>query len=159
MLTSIGAVREELHDYPARDALQHYLESGSVWMPGEGSFEPLLHMDFLHAFEAAGQNELIFVPEFPNADPIQQLSVSRLKNREDPSPPAEPGRPDAVLPVTVDWDSAFTLFFGPRDFVAEVARRRHLEGFFATPTTEHQWFNYSLDAVVVTLAPEDFSVL
>jgi hypothetical protein len=160
MLTSIGAVREELHDYPARDALQHYLESGSVWMPGEGSFEPLLHMDFLHAFEAAGQNELIFVPEFPNADPIQQLSVSRLKNREDPFPSRGTlAAPDASFLFTVDWDSAFTLFFGPRDFVAEVARRRHLEGFFATPTTEHQWFNYSLGCCVVTLAPEDFSVL
>jgi hypothetical protein len=160
MLTSIGAVNQELCDYPARDRLQHYLQSGSVWMPGEGNFEPLLHMDFLHAFEAAGHNELIFVPEFPTADPVQRLSVSRLRNREESFPSRGTlAAPDASFLFTVDWDSAFTLFYGPREFVAEVARRRKLEGFFATPTTEHLWFNYSLGCCVVTLAPEEFSGL
>jgi hypothetical protein len=158
LLTSIGAVSEELRDDPARDALQRYLESGSVWMPIEGCFETLLQADFLHAFEAAGQEELIFVPEFPNADPVQRLNVSRVRNGQESFP--ERGTlaaPDASFLLTVDWDSFFTLFYGPREFVAEVARRRRLEGFFATPTTEHQWFNYSLGCCVVTLAPEDFS--
>jgi hypothetical protein len=43
--------------------------------------------------------------------------------------------------------------------VTEVARRRNLEGFFATPTTEHHWFNYSLGCCVVTLAPEDWTAV
>ena len=160
MLTSIGAVNQELCDYPARDRLQHYLQSEAVWMPGEGSFEPLLQMDFLQAFEAAGQSELIFVPEFPDADPVQRLSVSRLRNREESFPSRGTlAAPDGSFLFTVDWDSAFTLFFGRREFVAEVARRRKLEGFFATPTTEHHWFNYSLGCCVVTLAPEEWTAV
>jgi hypothetical protein len=160
LLTSIGSIGEELCDYAASDALKSYLESGAIWMPTEGRFEPLLQMDLLHAFEAAGQKELIFVPEFPNADPIQRLNVSRLRNREIPFPSRGTlAAADGSFLLTVDWDSFFTLFYGPRAFVTEVARRRNLEGFFATPTTEHHWFNYSLGCCVVTLAPEDWTAV
>jgi hypothetical protein len=155
LLTSIGAISEELRDYPARDTLRSFLESGSIWMPGEGRFEPLLQMDFLDAFEAAGQQELIFVPEFPHIDPIQQLNVSKLRNREVPFPSRGTlAAPDASFLLTVDWDSFFTLFYGPREFVTEEVRRHNLEGFFATPTTEHFWFNYSLGCSIVTTAPD-----
>jgi hypothetical protein len=155
LLTSIRSIGEELFDVPASNALTSFLQSDCVWMPTEGRFEPLLQLDFLSAFETADLNELIFVPEFPHTDPIQRLSVSRLRNRHD----AFPGRgtlaaPDASFLLTVDWDSFFTLFYGPREFVAETVRRRNLEGFFATPTTEHFWFNYSLGCCVVTMAPE-----
>jgi hypothetical protein len=30
----------------------------------------------------------------------------------------------------------------------------NLEGFFATPNTEHAWFNYSMGCATVTLSPE-----
>ena len=155
MLTSTRAIADELCDFQASDALERFLQSGSVWIPGSGEFEPLLQMDFLAAFQAAGQEELIFVPEFPAVDPIQLLNVSRLRNRKE----AFPSRgtllaPDESFLLTVDWDSFFTLFYGPRAFVTEVARQQNLEGFFATPTTEHFWFNYSLGCCVVTLAPE-----
>jgi hypothetical protein len=155
LLTSTGSIAPELSDFSSATALQSFLQSESIWMPVQGRFEPLLQMDFLDAFAAAGQQELIFVPDFPHVDPIQLLHVSRLRNRKD----AFPSRgtllaPDESFLLTVDWDSFFTLFYGPRAFVTEVARKQHLEGFFATPTTEHSWFNYSLGCCVVTLAPE-----
>jgi len=159
LLTSTGSIADELSDFPARDALQRFLQSASVWMPVSGRFEPLLQMDFLAAFAAAGQQELIFVPEFPHTDPIQLLHVSRLRSRKD----AFPSRgtllaPDESFLLTVDWDSFFSLFYGPRALVTEVARKQNLEGFFATPTTEHSWFNYSLGCCVVTLAPDGWPV-
>lgn len=155
LLTSIGAIGEELRDYPARDSLQKFLESESIWMPEEGRFEPLLQMNFLDAFEAARRQELIFVPEFPHIDPIQQLNIPQLRNREVPFPSRGTlAAQDASFLFTVDWDSFFTLFYGPREFVSEVVRKQNLEGFFATPTTEHFWFNYSLGCCVVTLAPD-----
>ena len=155
LLTSTESIAPELCDYPSRNALQSYLQSSSVWMPVQGRFEPLLQMDFLAVFQAAGQDELIFVPEFPHTDPIQLLHKSRLRNRQDPFPSRGTLlAPDESFLLTVDWDSFFTLFYGPRAFVTEVARQQHLEGFFATPTTEHFWFNYSLGCCVVTLEPE-----
>jgi hypothetical protein len=155
LLTATGSIDPELSDSPGVTALQRFLQSESVWMPVQGRFEPLLQMDFLAAFAAAGQEELIFVPEFPHTDPIQILNVHRLMNRKE----AFPSRgtllaPDESFLLTVDWDSFFTLFYGPRAFVTEVARQQNLEGFFATSTTEHSWFNYSLGCCVVTVAPD-----
>ena len=128
-------------------------------MPGEGRFEPLLQVDFLDAFEAAGLGDLIFVPEFPGVDPVQQLNVQRLRGREQTFPSRGTlVAVDESFLLTVDWDSFFTLFFGPREFVAEVVRRNRLEGFFATPTTEHSWFNYSLGCSAVTIYPDSWVV-
>lgn len=155
LLTSTKSIAGELCDFPAANALQSFLQSRSIWMPGSGVFEPLLQMNYLNAFAAAGQEELIFVPEFPSVDPVQRLNISRLRNRQDSFPNRGTlAAPDNSFLLTVDWDSFFTLFYGPRAFVTEVARQQNLEGFFATPTTEHFWFNYSLGCCVVTLAPE-----
>jgi hypothetical protein len=155
LLTAIRSLKDEFCDFPAAQALENHVKTHAVWMPGEGVFEPLLERDLLAAFEAAGHNELIFVPEFPQIDPIQHPSVTKLMNREIAFP--ERGSlvaPDASFLFTLDWDSFFTLFYGPRDFVAETVRKRNLEGFFAEPTTEHYWYNYSLGCCLVTLAPD-----
>jgi hypothetical protein len=155
LLTSIRSLNDEFCDFPASSALQEFLQSSSVWMPTEGRFEPLLQMDLLDAFEKAGQEELVFVPEFPKADPIQRLAVQKLRNREEAFPSRGTlAAPDGSFLFTVDWDSFFTLFYGPLDFVTEVVGRNKLEGFFATPTTEHSWYNYSLGCCVVTMAPD-----
>jgi hypothetical protein len=159
LLTSIGAIGEELRDYPARDTLQRFLESEPIWMPEEGRFEPLLQMDFLDAFKSSGRQELIFVPEFPKIDTIRQINIQKLRNREISFPSrGSLVAPDASFLFTVDWDSFFTLFYGPHEFISEVVHKQNLEGFFATPTTEHFWFNYSLGCCVVTLAPDGWPV-
>ena len=155
LLTSIRSINEELCDYPAGNTLQSFLESESTWMPSEGRFEPLLHMDFLDLFAAKDHSELIFVPEFPDTDLILPLDIENLRTREIPFPHhGTLVAPDASFLLTVDWDSFFTLAYGPRAFLSEMARRHNLEGFFATPTTEHFWFNYSLGCSIVTIAPE-----
>ena len=159
LLTATGSIADHLCDYGAAEAVKNFVTSEAVWMPGQGAFEPLLQADFLSVFEAAGHRELIFVPEFPHADPVQRLDVSRLRSGEVAFP--ERGSlvaPDESFLLTVDWDSFFTLFYGPRDFVGQVVRRCRLEGFFAEPTTEHFWFNYSLGCCVVTMAPDGWSV-
>ena len=155
LLTSTRSIADEFCDFPAGDALQSFLQSASVWMPGPGRFEPLLQMDILDAFQAAGQEELIFVPEFPHVDPMQLLNGSSLRNRKEAFPSRGTlAAPDESFLLTVDWDSFFTLFYGPREFVTEVVRQQNLEGFFATPATEHFWFNYSLGCCVVTMVPD-----
>jgi len=63
LLTSIRSIGDDLCDFKASEALNGFLESEPVWMPSEGRFEPLLEADFVRAFEAAGYDELVFVPE------------------------------------------------------------------------------------------------
>ena len=67
--------------------------------------------------------------------------------------------PDHSFLFTVDWDSFFTLFYGSRSFVARVAAGLNLEGFFATPNTEHAWYNYSFGCATVTLSPEHWQTV
>jgi hypothetical protein len=157
LLTATGSVVDYLCDYPARDRLQSFLQAQPVWMPGQGAFEALLQQDFLAAFVAAGHQELVFVPEFPASDAVERLCVADVRERARPFP----GRgslvaPDASFLFTVDWDSFFTLFYGARGFVQEFVRARKIEGFFAAPTTEHNWFNYSMGCATVTVSPEDW---
>jgi len=150
-----------VHADPAgRDDLQRFLESQPIWMPTEGRFEPLLQSDFLHVFAEAGADELIFVPEFPNSDPVVRSALAGLRDGTNLIPEGPfPARgtllaPDHSFLLTVDWDSFFTLFYGARSFVARVAAGLNLEGFFATPNTEHAWYNYSFGCATVTLSPE-----
>ncbi len=155
LLASIGSIAEELTDFEACKRLRSYLEREPVWMPTEGRFEPLLQMDLPAAFEAAGSETLIFVPEFPETDEVRGIDVAQLKNRDVPFPTRGSLMPaDASFLFTVDWDSFFTVFYGPRQFVTDVARQRNLEGFFAYPKMEHFWFNYSMGCATVTISPE-----
>ena len=157
LLTSILAINEELCDFEARGALQGFLESGSVWMPSEGRFEPLLQADILNAFEAARKSELVSVPEFPEADPVRRLDVVQLRSRKQAFPARGSLMPaDGSFLFTVDWDSFFTLLYGPRALIAAFAARRQVEGFWAGPTTEHFWFNYAMGCATVTVSPEDW---
>jgi len=159
LLTSIMAISPELCDFSARNRMQSYLESGNVWMPNEGSFEPLLQPDFLDAFESAGKSSLIHVPEFPSVDAIMPYNLAQLQARACVFPARGSLMPEDVsFLFTVDWDSFFTLFYGPRAFVAEFVARRRIEGFFAGPSTEHYWFNYAMGCATVTVSPEDWPV-
>lgn len=155
LLASIGSIPEELTDFEGRKILQQYLESEPVWMPTEGRFEPLLKAGLLAAFKAAGCTKFVHVPEFPDNDPVLELSVTALESRSDCFPlRGTLLPPDQSFLITVDWDSFFTLFYGPRSFLTEVASRQNLEGFFAYPNMEHFWFNYSMGCATVTISPE-----
>jgi Protein of unknown function (DUF2711) len=160
LLTSIGSVTDHLADPDARDALQKFLQSHPVWMPTEGRFEPLLQPDLLRTFEMADAEELIFVREFPQTDPIVLLSLDELRSGSAPFPSrGSLLAPDASFLFTVDWDSFFTLFYGPRAFIQRVGNALNLEGFFATLNTEHAWFNYSFGCATVTLSPEHWQTI
>jgi hypothetical protein len=160
LLTSIGALDDHLTDPAARNTLSNFLQSQPVWMPVEGRFEPLLQRDFLHAFTVVGASELIFVPEFPQSTPPVHLFVDGLRNGSIPFPDCGTLlAPDHSFLFTVDWDSFFTLFYGSRAFIQQVAGALNLEGFFATPNTEHAWFNYSFGCATVTLSPEHWQTL
>jgi hypothetical protein len=155
LLASIGSIAEDLTDFEARDLLQRFLHAEPIWMPTEGRFEPLLQGDLLAAFEAAYCHRLTFIPEFPELEEETELEIAQLKSHALPFPSRGTLMPgDGSFLFTVDWDSFFTLFYGPRKFLTDVARQRNLEGFFAYPKMEHFWFNYSMGCATVTISPE-----
>jgi len=158
LLTAIGSVEECLRDPAGALALQRLLQSAPIWMPTEGRFEPLLQADFLSAFEMAGHTEFLHVPEFPEQEPVETLQVEALAMRAKKMP--ERGTLlalDHSFLFTVDWDSFFTLFYGPRRFVSDVVKARNLEGFFAEKETEHFWFNWKMGCATCTVSPEGWS--
>lgn len=164
LLTSIGALDDYLCDYPARDTLQRFLETSPIWMPTEGRFELLLLPNILDVFRAARFNELIFVAEFPQADPrtdpVRSVPLAGLQDNSIQFPTRGTlVAPDASFLFTVDWDSFFTLFYGPRAFLDQITRKLGMEGFFAGPITEHAWFNYTMGCATVTLSPEHWPTL
>lgn len=157
LLTSVGSLAGHLADQQGSDTLQSFLESQPVWMPTEGRFEPLLQSDILHISAQGEADELIFVPEFPQSDPVVRLSMGGLITGDIPFPNCGTlVAPDASFLFTVDWDSFFTLFYGARAFIAHSTQFLNLEGFFATPNTDHAWFNYSMGCATVTISPEDW---
>lgn len=156
LLTSCGSLVDYLCDYAAQKALQGFLQSESVWMPNAGRFEPLLQSDILRIFDLPGFNQLLFVPEFPKNDPVRSIVITDLRNKRIPFPNhGSLVAPDSSFLFTVDWDSFFTLFYGPRTFVAAAVRQFGLEGFWPSPTTDHAWFNYSMGCATVTVSPEE----
>ena len=157
LLTSIGSLADPVADPAGRDGLQRFLETNPVWMPVEGRFEPLLQRDLLQIFAMSGIDELVYIPEFPQSDPVVRLAVDGLADGTIPFPGCGTllAR-DASFLFTVDWDSFFTLFYGKRFFIADAARKLKLEGFFATANTDHAWWNYSMGCATVTVSPEDW---
>ena len=159
LLSSIGALSQEMSDPAGVNRLQNFLQSNAVWMPVEGRFEPLLRHDFLKIFEIYRSHRLVFVPEFPESEPVVRLSIAELREGSAPFPCAGTlAAPDASFLLTVDWDSFFTLFYGRREFLRQTARTLGLEGFFATPNTDHAWWNYSMGCATVTVSPEDWQM-
>ena len=160
LLTSIGSVTDEFADPTARRTLQRFLEAEPVWMPTEGRFEPLLQPDLIAVFDRASEESLIHVSEFPSPESVERHSLADLKRKSVAFPSGGSlVAPGESLLLTVDWDSFFTLFYGPREFVARAARELNLEGFFATPNTDHSWFNYAMGCATVTLSPEHWQTV
>ena len=82
LLSSIGSLADPMADAGGREGLQGFLESNPVWMPSEGRFEPLLQRDFRQIFAVSGAKELVFIPEFPNSDPVCPASTSLSGQRQ-----------------------------------------------------------------------------
>ena len=124
-------------------------------MPVEGRLNRFCGQTSFKPLQRPKPGELIFVPEFPQSDPVVTLPIAAPQQRLSPFPSRGTLlAPDRSFLFTVDWDSFFTLFYGSRSFITRVAAALNLEGFFASPNTEHAWFNYSFGCATVTISPE-----
>lgn len=150
LLTRIGALNPQFQDSDGAALLGAWLKAHAVWEPGEGDFEALLQADILAAFHGAGASQVISIPEFADEAEVQRLELDAVKSG---GPGAFPKRgtvaaPDETFLFTVDWDSFFTLFYGPTQLVRSWVDGRKVEGFYATPATVHRWYDAPLPAPV-----------
>lgn len=155
LLTAGGSLTGELADREGGEALGACLQSQPIWMPAQGRIEPLLQQDLLQVFLSSKYEHLIHVPEFPNFNPAARFLLADLQRGRASFPTSGTLlAPDLSFLFTVDWDSFFTLFYGPRALLVQAAKELSMEGFFATANTDHAWFNYSMGCATVTLSPE-----
>lgn len=160
LLTSIGSLTDYLANPAGCDRLQAFLQSNSIWMPTEGRFEPLLQPDILQIFAASDAEEALFVQEFPDEYPVTRLPVEKLAEGTIPFPRCGTLlAPDGTFLFTVDWDSFFTLLYGPRALIDEAVKALRLEGFFASANTDHAWWTYSLGCATATMSPEHWQTV
>jgi len=148
LLSGIRALRTEFENAAARDAIESFLlrRKGQIWPPSEGGFPMLLRGDITRIFEMANVDELLFVPEFPEMDPVSNLKAVDIcttggRVRHDRGTLLAP---DRSFLFTVDWDSFFTLFYGPFGLVSRAVEENRIEGFFLGSTTSHGWWRESI---------------
>ena len=160
LLTATGSLTGEFTDREGKDAIQKFLQSHPIWMPAQGRFEPLLQSNLLNIFTSARSMELVHVPESPKAQPVARFALADLLDGSTAFPTGGTLlAPDQSFLFTVEWDSFFTLFYGSRVFLVQMARELQLEGFFASANTDHAWFNYSMGCATVTLSPEHWQTV
>ena len=161
LLTSIGSLDDHVADPAGRDELQRFLDpSPSGCPPKAASSRFCSPTCFTFSRRRERKNSFSF-PNFPTPIPSCGLPLGGLQDGVRSPFPARGTllAPDHSFLLTVDWDSFFTLFYGSRAFVARVAAGLNLEGFFATPNTEHAWYNYSFGCATVTLSPEHWQTV
>jgi hypothetical protein len=138
LLTWIGALRTEFQDSDAAARLSGFCEVSGLDAPIDGSL-PLAWTPLVVAFfRSAGADQLWISDEFgqplspcPALAEKLDLSLNRI-HRTGAIFSAVPG----VL-TSVDWDSFFTLFLGPRSQLAPLSTA--VEGFFCETDTKHFW--------------------
>lgn len=140
LLTLYRSLKEEYCDSSASEVLESFLKAHSVWEPCKGRFDAFLSHELSEIFRLAGTDEIIWAREF---DPAKRLKISELQRSIAPGMIWYPGtllHPRHEFLLTVEWDSFFTLFYGPHTFLDGAVQKHGLEGFFVNPSHHHYWY-------------------
>ena len=123
LLTRARALRAEYQDPDAVAQLNRFCELSALDVPIDGSFPPAWTLLVVEFFRMAGADQLWIRDEFGEtlsacapATQTLDLSLSRIHRRGAIFSPV-PG----VL-ASVDWDSFFTLFLGPRSLLLPLSK-------------------------------------
>jgi len=103
-------------------------------------------------------------PRISNTDPVARLPLALFATKQISIPAARsrfaalssrPTIPSSLRSIGTVSSRSSTA---PR-ICRPRSRRINLEGFFATPNTEHAWYNYSFGCATVTLSPEHWQTM
>jgi hypothetical protein len=122
--------RKEFWNPTAAAALREFQDGpvgAAIWRPDEGEFPSLLENDFAFIFERGQSLSLwavphVLIPSMPAIGLPNEICSNDL-HRVFPRGGSLVAYDQSFL-FTVDWDSAFTLFYGTKDFLIDVTRSR-----------------------------------
>lgn len=133
----IGGLRKEFVVESDVQRLIACSEEQGVFLPTEGSFQPLLLGPLAALLDSPSGSGVLYQEEF-DTDPVQKLSADELKA-------GVPFRGslydlDKTRLAVVDWDSHFMLVAGPRADLEAWRSAHSLDAFFADNSTRHPWW-------------------
>lgn len=131
----IGGLKKEYVVSSDVERLASYSETEAVFLPTEGSFQPMLLQPLADLL--SDDPSIIYQAEF-DSDPVRVLSKADVVA-------GAPWRGSLYNPTktrlaVVDWDSHFMLAAGPRRDLERWSSEQSLDAFFADETTRHPWW-------------------
>jgi len=142
--TNIHGLRSELEDHQLAKRLTSYCRQSGIFLPTEGSFQPLMQADLTKLFRRAGYSSVIAGDEFGDDDRLVDLAL--LEQQQPWAGMDELSRwgirrliaPDRRLLVWVHWDSFYTVIFGGKS-IGAAGLCDLFEGFWCSQTTTTYW--------------------
>jgi hypothetical protein len=142
--TNIHGLRRHLEDHQLAERLTSYCQKSGIFLPTEGSIQPLMQSDLVNLFRRAGYSTVIAGDEFGDDDRL--VDVALLEQNllwEDLGELPRYGirrliAPDHRLLAWVHWDSFYTVIFGDEN-LASIRPHELFEGFWCSPTTTSYW--------------------
>jgi hypothetical protein len=136
--THIGGLRDEFSDLGAAERLIQHCAWSKMFLPTEGSFQPVMETPLAEALISLGLTDVLAGDEF--GDEVRRVSVEELGRRENWNI-ARRGNiftEDRTLLITTPWDSFFTVIMGTSDQRLDLFSDV-LEGFWCTRETTTDW--------------------
>lgn len=143
--THIKGLRKDLDDEAAARRLTDYCAREKIFLPTEGTIQPLMENSLIAMLRRAGFAEVILADEFGDDEKLMPLDVLEDKGPwelRDDLPKWGVRRiiaPDRSLLVWVHWDSFYTAIVGTRARLEAARPERDFEGFWCSPTTTTYW--------------------
>lgn len=143
--THIQGLRHDLCDPEAAERLVAYCRERNIFLPTEGTIQPVLEVSFVELFKRAGLSEFVIADEFGDDERlvgVGALAADGTQRSWQTSPVPRPKRlyaPDRSLLAWVHWDSFFTVIFGTSERLAGVGLGELFEGFWCSPETTVSW--------------------
>ncbi|WP_420139068.1 DUF2711 family protein [Sphingomonas sp.] len=145
--TSIDGLKDHLADRAAADRLAAHCRKNRIFLPTEGSFQPVMQPSLVRIFRQAGFQSVIMGDEFGDDDRLVDIGTLETDEPWDGMPdlPRHGVRrmlaPDHSLFAWVHWDSFYTLILGTADALRDLNVGQQFEGFWCAKETTTYWLS------------------
>lgn len=143
--THIMGLRDELEDRAGAERLVEFGRRNRLFLPTEGSFQPIMQNSLVDLFESADLRHIVAGDEFGDDDRLISTAMLRTESpwhSEDVVPTYGARRmfaQDHSLLAWVHWDSFYTVIFATEERLASIRPSDLFEGFWCSAETKIYW--------------------